>query len=164
MANTQTTEQQFTSEEIDNLFDNLKNIEEPFTHSVQWAEKKDLPNLINKIQENPSVIFEKDDNGNTPLHYATQKAGFEPLIIAMVNSGAEIEAYNNQNQTPADLAVSEDVRLGLNHFAHKRKLFEQSKAAYYKKQGIIPTTKQEETEFPPMYIELKNLLQSRKTR
>lgn len=164
MAQNKSAGEKFTSKEINTFFENMKDFEDTLTNSIKWAEKSDLPELINEIQKNPAAVFERDEKGNTPLHYATQKEGFEPLVIAIINSGAEIEAYNNNNQTPADLAVSEDVRLGLNHFAQKRKLFEQSKAAYYKKQGVIPTAKQEEAEFPPLHIELKNLTRLREGR
>lgn len=53
--------------------------------------------------ENGAEINIKDNDGNTPLHYAA-KRGFMGIIRLLVENGADINAKNNDGQTPNDIS------------------------------------------------------------
>lgn len=107
-----------------------------FNAQIKEADIKEIDSLIETVKLMPMVVFERDENGNTPLHETVLKRGFEMLIVEIVNAGAEIEAYNNQNQTPADIAVSPAVSAGLIRHAAKQKAFMHQEAVYCKKNKV----------------------------
>lgn len=56
---------------------------------------------------NKKTLTAKDENGNTALHIASQR-GYARVIKAMVNSGSDINATNNNNETPLFSALKGD--------------------------------------------------------
>ena len=56
---------------------------------------------------NKKTLTAKDENGNTALHIASQK-GYANVIKDMVNNGADINATNNNNETPLFSALKND--------------------------------------------------------
>ena len=56
---------------------------------------------------NKKTLTVKDENGNTALHIASQK-GYASVIKDMVNNGADINATNNNNETPLFSALKGD--------------------------------------------------------
>ncbi len=51
------------------------------------------------LKNNPRLVFSKDDDGNTPLHWAAQE-GHEDVAKFLLTSGANVNARNNNGSTP----------------------------------------------------------------
>jgi ankyrin repeat protein len=49
-----------------------------------------------------TVVNEKDNQGNTPLHYAV-KNGHKELVDLLLDHSADIDVKNHQQKTPLDL-------------------------------------------------------------
>ena len=56
---------------------------------------------------NKKALTAKDENGNTALHIASQK-GYARVIKDMVNNGSDINAINNNSETPLFSALKGD--------------------------------------------------------
>ncbi|CAG7562027.1 unnamed protein product [Fusarium equiseti] len=74
-----------------------------------WLLKERVPN-ITKIVDfllslNPTTVNAQDNEGNTPLHYATRAMGrhkglFAPVFTFLCDRGADASIRNNKGQTP----------------------------------------------------------------
>lgn len=72
----------------------------PFTLAVELGGRS-------KWFFNPITMQAKDENGNTALHIAAQM-GYASVIKEMVESGADIVAGNNNNETPLFYSLKKD--------------------------------------------------------
>ena len=64
----------------------------------------DLEEIETLITDNPSVVHDKDENNDTPLHIAARE-GFLSVAKLLVEKGADIHAGDNENSTPLDVAA-----------------------------------------------------------
>ncbi|KAJ4129805.1 hypothetical protein NW768_006775 [Fusarium equiseti] len=53
-------------------------------------------------------INARDNDGNTPLHYASESAWGEDLLDIWLRHGADINSRNNQGKTPLDFALQKN--------------------------------------------------------
>ena len=70
------------------------------------AEKGDLENVNSLIKENAGLVFSKDDNGATPLHYAAQNGHKEVAALLLANK-ADVNAKAGNGKTPLHFASQE---------------------------------------------------------
>jgi ankyrin repeat protein len=67
--------------------------------------KKDI-NLFKQLIEMGVEINESDEDGNTPLHLASEK-GMEELVKFLIKNKANLHVENNMNKTPYALALEQ---------------------------------------------------------
>ncbi len=96
------------------------------SNPLQWAIyaiKMGETNLVSQevkklINENPSLINQKDIEGNTPLH-AVAETNNVGLAKYLVEHGANIMDKNNKGKTAYDLARSNDIRAMMDYLSPK---------------------------------------------
>ena len=59
-----------------------------------------------KITKSPILVFAKDEDGWTPLHWAA-RWGHTEVAQALLEAGADVNAKNELGQTPLDMAAEE---------------------------------------------------------
>ena len=64
----------------------------------------DLEEIETLITYNPSVVHDKDENNDTPLHIAARE-GFLSAVKLLIEKGADIHAGDNEDSTPLDVAA-----------------------------------------------------------
>ena len=67
------------------------------------AKAGDLEKVKALLKDNPDLVFSKDTNGWTPLHFAADEGHKEVVAFLLVNK-ANINAKNNYEFTPLHLA------------------------------------------------------------
>ena len=63
-----------------------------------------LLNVKALLKDNPSLVFSKDDLGNTPLHWATN-TGHRDVAEFLISSKAPIDGRNLKDMTPLHYAA-----------------------------------------------------------
>jgi ankyrin repeat protein len=59
------------------------------------------------LKQNPELVFSKDNDGRTPLHWAAEK-GHKGVMELLLANQADINARNNNGRTPMQLASAKD--------------------------------------------------------
>ena len=62
---------------------------------------------VKSLIQNGSVVNAKDENGNTPLHWAVWYENLE-IVRCLFSNGADIDARNNRNETPLHFSGMND--------------------------------------------------------
>ena len=68
------------------------------------AKGGDLEKANALLKDNPDLVFSKDTNGMTPLHWAAHK-GSKGVVELMLAGKAEVNAKDNDGATPLHLAA-----------------------------------------------------------
>jgi hypothetical protein len=68
------------------------------------AKRGDLGKIVALLQANPDLVFSKDNDGWTPLHWAVS-AGHKDVVELLLNYKAEVNASANNGWTPLKLAM-----------------------------------------------------------
>ena len=78
---------------------------EPFNKTTEDNDdtSREPKNILEVIEQN---YIEKNENGITALHLATQISSLD-IVKNLINNGADINALNNYNETPLHIAVIE---------------------------------------------------------
>jgi ankyrin repeat protein len=69
------------------------------------AQHGDVQKIKALLNDNPALVFSKDNYGNTPLHDAALN-GHKDVAELLVAHGADVNAKNNNGSTPLHLAAS----------------------------------------------------------
>ena len=99
--------------------------EKEFIHLIKQGEY--TPELINEIVkgvENKKYQLDVADKaGDTLLHVAVQKKGLEHLVVSLLNNGeADLPLkWNKKEQTPIDLAYSQEMKTAIKVFSKQMK-------------------------------------------
>lgn len=70
----------------------------------QAAETGDIKRIEALLEENPSLVNEKDSYGMTPLHWAVDK-GHRGVAALLIEKGADVNATDRNGDTPLRYAV-----------------------------------------------------------
>ena len=73
------------------------------------ANSGDLEKLTALLNDNPDLVFSKDNNGQTPLHWAVYR-GHKNVVELLLARKAEVNAKNNNGQTPLWVAAHEGYK------------------------------------------------------
>merc|ERR1711988_1363338 len=72
--------------------------------TVPRVSKSDSVALLrDMLDAKPKVANKKDDEGNTPLHWAFFHSAPPEIIRALVDQGAVLDSVNNEGQAPLDI-------------------------------------------------------------
>ncbi|MFW5754267.1 MAG: ankyrin repeat domain-containing protein [Marinilabiliaceae bacterium] len=71
------------------------------THQIE-------PDVADVLIKHGARINIEDNNGRTPLHYASEM-GYEQIVWALMQAGADKKAKDNNRQTPLDLAKTREL-------------------------------------------------------
>lgn len=110
---------------IENQQDQKHPEEKEFIHLIKQNEH--TPELIDEIVkgvENQRYKLDVADKaGDTLLHVAVQKKGLERLVVALLNNGeADLPLkWNKKEQTPIDLAYSQEMKTAIKVFSKQMK-------------------------------------------
>ncbi len=69
------------------------------------VKRGDLETVKALIKANPDLVFSKDNNGQTPLHFAAGKDHME-MVKLLLTYKADINAKDNQDETPLQYAAA----------------------------------------------------------
>ena len=79
---------------------------DPFTQAMHYAKTGDTGNLESVIADNADIVSEWDQTGTTLLHYAAV-ASQPDTVKLLIDRGADVNAINDANQTPLEVAEEE---------------------------------------------------------
>ena len=74
---------------------------------VEALKAHDLTTITAQLKEVPDLVFCKDSNGNTPLHWAAHH-GDKNLAELFLSKGADVSAKGKHDWTPLHLAAAND--------------------------------------------------------
>ena len=84
---------------------------ESFTNIFDAAAKGSVDD-VKYFVEQEADVNEKDNGGNTPLHYTAEYGTSVDVVKSLIECGADVDSQNNAGQTPFDLSLkntNEDV-------------------------------------------------------
>lgn len=69
-----------------------------------------IPEIVERIFLDKSVVHQCDKNNDTPLHHAVRREGLADIIKALVKCGANFKAKNDQGDTPLHISAAHSIR------------------------------------------------------
>lgn len=76
--------------------------------------------MVDVLIKHGARINIEDNNGRTPLHYASEM-GYERIVWALMQAGADKKAKDNNRHTPLDLAKTRELE-NVIHILEKEEL------------------------------------------
>jgi ankyrin repeat protein len=83
---------------------------EPFSEIHEAAKSSNLAKVKELVQRNPELVFSRDKDGRTPLHYAACDRQSRSLVEFLIAKKAEVNAKCNRGYTPLHLAAANGAR------------------------------------------------------
>ena len=74
---------------------------------IDLINKNDLDGVTELLKNNKLDVNHKDDNGNTPLHYAVTESS--ELVKFLISKGANVNAVDNDNHTPLHVTIAAKI-------------------------------------------------------
>jgi FOG: Ankyrin repeat len=84
------------------------------------ARRGHLPSCWILLLSNRTILDDVDEYGNTPLHTAAANGQLE-IVKCLLNYGSDWTRLNVYHFTPFDVAMNDEIRLTLKHFAKDKK-------------------------------------------
>lgn len=84
------------------------------------ARRGHLPSCWILLLSNETILDDVDEYGNTPLHTAAANGQLE-IVKCLLNYGSDWTRLNVYHFTPFDVAMNDEIRLALKHFAKDKK-------------------------------------------
>jgi hypothetical protein len=70
-----------------------------------------LPEVRRLVENNPNLVFSRDENGFTPLHLAAAN-GYKSMVEFLLTTKADVNAKDNAGSTPLHQAAAADGQSG----------------------------------------------------
>ena len=116
-------------------------------------ESKTNNEVIKMLNENPSLIYSKNSNNDTPLHIAC-KHGNVKLVSELLKRGSSLNCVNNKNETPLKIAIDNGwmrcVDIINSHFKKTFKILSRHQQLPYQPLSSFPQIPQF-NEFKPVF-------------
>ena len=119
--------------------------------------------IIKAIENGTCRVQKADDrDGDTLLHMAVQKEGLEPLVVALLNNGADATKKNKSGYTPIELAHSEKMKVAIQQFVFEKEKHHINVRGYIKKaiknESIVPISDTDlDIKFPTPVIRVQDI-------